>query len=173
MIWTSSDTNIARVSSSGDRGLVTGIKEGIVTITAVSVLDENIVETIEVNVLKASTLSVTESRNLNIFIRKALGHVGLFFVNGIFGYLTIIYFIKKKKDHVLLFISLGIGAFLSSTAELLQFIPVGRGPMIEDVIMNFIGYFIANIVLFFGIKYYPRIKKKFEERKLKKENIKT
>jgi uncharacterized protein YjdB len=172
MIWTSSNPEIARVASSGDSGLVTAIKEGNVIITATSVLDEEVSQTMEVNVLKASTLNVTEARNLNIFIRKALGHVGLFFINGIFGYLTIIYFIKNKKNHILLFISLGIGALLSSTAEILQFIPAGRGPMIEDVIMNFIGYFIANIVLFFGIKYYPRIKKKYEERKFKKENIK-
>ncbi len=149
LVWTSSDPTIASISSRGEYGLFVAKKMGNVTITAVSTMDNTVSATIEMTVIKASTLNQEQERDLYMFVRKSLGHYGLFFANGILGYLTIFYFLKGKKHHSrYLLVSLGIGLILSLTLEWLQFLAPGRSPLISDSIINFIGYLTANLIIF-------------------------
>jgi len=147
LVWTSSDSTIAHVSSRGEYGLFTAIKVGTVTITATSTMDDAVTATIEMHVLKASTLSPEQEEDMRAFVRKGLGHYFLFFANGLLGYLTMFYFLKDRRDWKHMLFSVLVGAVLSSFMEALQLLAPGRSPLLTDAIINFLGYLTANIIL--------------------------
>jgi len=161
LTWNSSDPSVASISSQGEYGLLTGLKVGMVTITATSVMDENISASVTINVLKASTLNAQQEEDLYMFVRKGLGHYSLFFLDGLLGYLTMFYFLKgKQKQTRYFFVSIGIGFILSLLLEALQLFANGRSPLVTDAIINFLGYLTASIVMYLIFYFVKRSKDK-------------
>lgn len=149
LVWSSSDEDVATISSRGEFGLLTAKKMGEVTISAHSTMDENVSASIQITVLKASTLNQEQEQTLYQFIRKGVGHFSLFFVDGILGYLTLYYFLKGQRRHgKYLLITLGMGLILAVALESLQFLAPGRSPLLSDAIINFLGYLFASLMLF-------------------------
>ena len=145
LIWTSSNPDIASVSSAGDTGLLVGQFSGTVTITATSVMDDTIVSTISIEILPATLFS-----NFSQFVRKGIGHFSLNFLNGILGFLTFYVYIDPKKMKYL-WVSIAVGVPLSMFHEALQFLAPGRTPTWMDAFYNTSGYLAAQLfmVLFF------------------------
>ena len=95
--------------------------------------------------------------DIKLFIRKAIGHFGLFLVLGIFAAMTYYLFIKNKL--LSLIISIVVGLITAGLSELFQGIPVGRAPSFTDVLIDYAGYMIA-VLLFSLIFYLPYYIKK-------------
>ena len=97
--------------------------------------------------------------DIRYFIRKVIGHFGIFLVLGVFSCLTYYLFLKRK---LLSFIIIILAGFLTAgVSEILQAIPEGRGPSFNDVLIDYVGYLIAVVVfsLIFYLPYYIKRKK--------------
>ena len=70
--------------------------------------------------------------------RKLVGHYGYNVLIGIFGFLTI-YLFKKQHGNICLVISIVLGVIIAISGELLQYIPMNRGPSYIDALFNFLG----------------------------------
>jgi VanZ family protein len=146
LIWTTSNSEMATVSSAGDTGLIVGKFSGTVTITATSVMDDSIVATISITVLPAPLFSPAQWAAFLQFVRKGIGHFSLNFVNGVLGFLTFYVYINPKKfKH--LWVSIGVGIPLSMVHEALQFLAPGRTPAWIDAFYNTSGYLTAQILM--------------------------
>jgi uncharacterized protein YjdB/VanZ family protein len=170
LIWSSSNPEIATVSSGGDVGVITPLKEGSVIITARSVMDESVFQTLEINILPPPLLTPDQWTQLYIFVRKGIGHFALNFINGFLGFLTFYaYFTDKKLQYFWLSISVGI--VLSTVAEGLQFFAPGRSPTWTDVVYNNTGYLSASLMMLGFIWFLNWNKKISDETKKHKKNL--
>lgn len=146
--FSSSDPLIARVSTSGLNGVVLGLKEGVVTITGKSDSNPEVQSSITVRVIPTPFINDSNFDDFQGFIRKALGHYFLFFVDGIFGFWTFFLFLKDKKLKWTIIISLGVGLFMASLSEIIQtFIPLRAGRF-SDVVIDFAGYLTATLLCY-------------------------
>ena len=74
------------------------------------------------------TLSPDQVDLIGLLIRKLIGHLGIFAVDGWFGFLMFYHFLKTKTriSHALIF-SLGIMLLIAFTSEGMQFLVPDRG----------------------------------------------
>ena len=91
-------------------------------------------------------LSQGEIDGIHQFIRKAIGHFGIFFVDGIFGYLTFSRFLSFERKYNLL-LALGVGLFIASLSEIIQLFAPERGPSVLDVMLDFSGYLLGVLLV--------------------------
>jgi VanZ family protein len=147
LVWTSSNDNLAQITSSGDYGTLVANQEGTVTISAYSVMDESIEATITIRVLKPNLFTDQQYADFAAFFRKAVGHFLLFGVNGAFGYWTFYLWFNPKKQPWYVGLSLGVGLFASITSELLQAITPQRTSTVLDMVLNFTGYMTITMIL--------------------------
>ena len=141
-IFIKSFENSEQSSNTSDQ--VTDIIVG--TIDGITPGDESITDKFDINDIK-------------IFVRKAIGHFGIFLLLGIFSCLTYYYFINKKLISMIIIIV--IGFITSLISEGIQTIPEGRGPSISDVFLNYAGYAISIVIvgLILYLPYYIKNKK--------------
>lgn len=85
---------------------------------------------------------------LDTIVRKLIGHFGLFFIDGVFAYLTFVSFVKAKKSWIPLVISLSVTLVFSFTSELLQLFASGRAMMLTDVIFNYAGAYTGIMLVY-------------------------
>jgi len=98
---------------------------------------------------------------LLFFIRKAVGHFGLFLVTGIFAFMVLMIFnIFKIRNKILqILISLAFGPLLAYTTELIQKLTPSRTYSLDDVKLDSYGYLTGLLIvfiiylIFIGIKY--------------------
>jgi VanZ family protein len=147
LVWTSSNDNLAQITSSGDYGTLVANQEGTVTISAYSVMDESIEATITIRVLKPNLFTDQQYADFAAFFRKAVGHFLLFGVNGAFGYWTFYLWFNPKKQPWYVGLSLGVGLIASITSEVLQSITPQRTSTVVDMVLNFTGYLTITIIL--------------------------
>ncbi len=97
--------------------------------------------------------------DIRYFIRKAIGHFGIFLVLGVFASLTYYLFIKRKL--VSCIITIIVGFVTAGLSEILQGIPADRGPSFNDVLIDYAGYMIAVLLfsLIFYLPYYIKRRK--------------
>ena len=98
-------------------------------------------------------------KDIKLFIRKAIGHFGIFLVLGIFSCLTYYYFIRNKTYAVVFTIIAGI--FTAIISELLQAIPSDRNPSFNDILIDFSGYLLSIIII--GLIIYLPMYIKFKK----------
>jgi|LakMenE01Jun11ns_1017448.scaffolds.fasta_scaffold9938928_2 uncharacterized protein YjdB/VanZ family protein len=154
LVWSSSNNDVAHISSSGDYGTLVAISEGTITITASSVMDEDVQATLNIRILKPNLFTDQEYTEFATFFRKAIGHFLLFGVNGTLGYWTFYLFLNPKKQPWYVGVSLGLGLFMSITSEMLQAITPQRTSTVLDMILNFTGYFMATFLLWTFVFIY-------------------
>lgn len=147
--YTSSDSSIARVSPGNINATVVGISPGTVTISAVSRADDSVTATITLTITPATLINDSNFGDFQGFIRKAVGHFLLFFVDGVFGFWTFYLFLKDKNKRLSLTIlfSLGVGLFFAGLSEFIQLLVPGRAGLFLDVVIDFSGYLVATLVL--------------------------
>jgi uncharacterized protein YjdB len=145
IIYASSDSSIAKISSDGT---VEALKGGKVTITVSTSYDgETTSETFELTV-EPLTLKDT-MQNFYYTIRKSIGHFGAFLVLGFLGTLTYYIIFRKKFTGKLLacVVSFISGFAIAGITEILQlpYFTEGRYCSFDDVILDFSGYCTAAI----------------------------
>ena len=97
--------------------------------------------------------------DIKLFIRKAVGHFGLFLVLGVFAVATYYLFIKNRLlSHI---ISIIVGFVTAGLSEIVQGIPADRAPSFTDVLIDYAGYMIAVLLfsLIFYLPYYIKRRK--------------
>lgn len=91
-----------------------------------------------------------------MLIRKIIGHFGLFLFSSLFGVLSIICYKPniKRKSYALI-ITFLIGVALGIFTEVIQMFQEGRGPAIEDTLIDILGYTIPVVIygIYLIIKY--------------------
>jgi len=103
---------------------------------------------ITIKILTFFRINLTNAQlsNLHVFIRKALGHFGIFLLDGIFGYLSVYYFTKFSPKTK--FVSaLGLGVFIAGLSEIIQMLAPERGPSFSDVLIDFAGFFVGVVFI--------------------------
>jgi len=160
LFWSSSDDRIATVSSKGDYAQVLGLRSGNVTITAVSKMDESITAQIELEILKAAVLTPNDRAELNNFIRKALGHFALFFVDGVMAFIVFQMLLPNLFLSKKILLSLGLGTFVASLSEIFQLVTEGRSGKFVDVLLDCFGFFSAVFLSLLVVHLQKRHQKK-------------
>ena len=113
-----------------------------------------------VNTVRPGTVTPENYNAFATFIRKSLGHFGLFVVSGIFSSLAIYYIFKDFKwiKHFLNAIfALSFGLIIAMTTEIIQLNVPERSGEFTDVLIDYGGYllgvFLVGLVLFLVIRY--------------------
>ncbi|MBR2891860.1 MAG: Ig-like domain-containing protein [Bacilli bacterium] len=89
------------------------------------------------------------TNNFKFFIRKAIGHFGLFFVTGVFASIALLFmncFKIRNKIFALLY-TLGFGIFLAFSTEYMQKTDPSRYCSFSDILLDCYGYFSAFIII--------------------------
>ena len=117
-----------------------------------------------INTFKADTINETNINDFSSFIRKFVGHFSLFLVSGILTTLSIkfIYFDLELKFAKFMIISCISGLFLAILTEFIQLFVPGRSGEMMDVLIDFLGYFLATLIICL-IAYILRLKSPKEE----------
>lgn len=129
--------------------LLTGLIIGIVVILTEALLPANIskIQSDAVtSVVKPIEHAEKLNMPLNLYVRKAIGHFGAFFLLGICAIGYFLFCFKRVESSFL--ICLLIGLFVSVGSELLQMIPEGRVCTISDMVLDFFGFFISSSIIF-------------------------
>lgn len=139
---------------------VKALENGETSTTSSNQVTDIIVDTID-SILPGEE-SITDKFNIDdikFFIRKAIGHFGIFLLLGIFSTLTYFYFINKKIFSIIITIIVGI--ITAALSELFQAIPSDRNPSFTDILIDCSGYFIASISLglIIYLSYYLKLNK--------------
>ena len=145
VIYTSSDSSVAKISSDGT---IEALKGGTVTITVSTSYDgETTSESFELTV-DPLTLKDT-MQDFYYTIRKSIGHFAAFFALGFLGALTYYIIFNKKFTGKLLacVVSLSSGFAIACITEILQlpYFTEGRYCSFDDVILDFSGYCTSAI----------------------------
>ncbi len=113
-----------------------------------------------VNTVRPGTVTPENYNAFAAFIRKSLGHFGLFVVSGIFSSLAIYYIFKDFKwiKHFLNTIfALSFGLIVAMTTEIIQLSVPERSGEFTDVLIDYCGYllgaFLVGLVLFLAIRH--------------------
>ena len=101
--------------------------------------------------------------NYRYFIRKAIGHFGLFFVTGIFACISLLFLncFKIKNKYVTIALTLVFGIFLAFTTEYMQKTDPTRYFAVKDILLDCYGYLSAFFLIFiiYLIKLFRNRKK--------------
>ena len=103
-----------------------------------------------INSIFPNTITPSNHDAFASFIRKAVGHFGLFMVSGSLTSLAIYLALgplKKFKYWVLMIMSLGFGLFMGMLTEIIQLNVDGRSGEFTDVLIDFSGYLLGFLII--------------------------
>ena len=133
-------------------------KEGTTEITFTSNIVNTLVRKTSINVVKAGAIGKEDIENLNLNIRKSVGHAALFGLTQIFTFLAFYMFLYDIKIWQITALSLECGVLLAIVSELIQhFIPLRSGTPL-DALIDIIGV-IVGLALVLSITLIIRHKK--------------
>lgn len=103
---------------------------------------------IKVITLENKQSTAYSNKQISKFVSKIMGHMGLFFIEGLLA----IWFIMNHKiqsfNKVLsLFAYVSIGLFIGLLTEFIQIFLEGRNPSFKDVGIDFSGYLIGGLIM--------------------------
>lgn len=111
---------------------------------------------------KESVLERYSYSEISNFVRKGIGHFGLFAFMGIFAAMTYIFFIKKMNIRlIVIFLS---GFIIAGISEIIQIFAESRGPAFLDVLIDYSGYLISTGIII-GIMFIILKKRSKEDGK--------
>lgn len=108
--------------------------------------ESSFVTNIAIRVLNAITFNKInfEYDLIHLLIRKVIGHFSLFFLIGLFGYITYnLYFNSIKKAWI---VNLIVAIFIVVTSEGLQLLSRGRSCEFKDMIIDYSGCLLATLI---------------------------
>lgn len=124
----------------------------------------NIIKTI-LNAIHPNTINDGNASWWHGFIRKLVGHFGLFMVDGLITSWALYYLLEDititKKWWKKIIVSAAFGLFVASLTEMIQLVVPGRAGDIKDVLIDYAGYILGLgiIVLIYFLIYRHRLKK--------------
>ena len=146
------DTNISATSSNNDVVMVTNqgsnvtlglVEEGTSKITIQSSLVPSLNSITEVTVKKPGAINQNNYEDVNLSIRKSIGHALMFAITQAFTFLALYMFLPNKKWWLIAIISLEAGILLASISEIIQFfIPLRSGTFV-DVLIDLSGVIVG------------------------------
>lgn len=100
-------------------------------------------------ILKFLNINLNEIQleNIHAFIRKAVGHFGIFMVSGIFGWLSARAWLNTSLT-VKFSLTMGIGILIGSLSEIIQIFASNRGPSFGDVVIDSLGFFVGIVIVY-------------------------
>ena len=104
-----------------------------------------------INSIAPNSQIVQDQEKLHHIVRKVFGHFLLFGGSGLFTTLTLMFsgdIFKNRKIETLLFSS-SIGLTIATISELIQIITPGRAGMFTDILIDFSGYLLFTILIYF------------------------
>ena len=112
-----------------------------------------------IKVIFPNSYIAMDEEYLHGFIRKLFGHFLLFGVSGTLTTMALlanIMTITKKKMFVYGGISIGFGFLLALLSEFIQSFTPGRAGMFTDVLIDFSGYLLFAVFVFFLLFVFSR-----------------
>ena len=103
---------------------------------------------------------VQDQDKLHHIVRKVFGHFLFFGASGLFTTLTLLFsgdVYKKRKMETIIF-SLSIGATIAAISEFIQIFTPGRAGMFTDILIDFSGYFLFTIIIYFVLFFINKSK---------------
>lgn len=157
--YESGDTSILVIDNNG---LIRTLEKGETYIKVSLDYDSKHLEKIiKVNVTRQPYIRDLDT--FSYFVRKLVGHFGLFLAMSLFGTLTYLMFIKKK--YLAYPISIGVSFILASSSEIIQIFAGNRGPSFKDVGIDMLGASIPFLIILVidMIIYLHKTKKSIKE----------
>ena len=157
-----SDESVVTYTNQGNNIVLDFKKEGNVEVTIASSLVPTLTDKTEIKVMQAGAIDEDNYEDVNLSIRKSIGHATMFGITQIFTFLALYMFLyDKKKWWLIALISLGAGILLASVSELIQFfIPLRSGTFV-DVLVDSAGV-VVGLALVIGVLWlikYIKIRK--------------
>ena len=111
-----------------------------------------------INSLSENAINDSNIGDFTYFVRKLVGHFGLFAVSGLFTSWSFYLWIKPQtwyKPYRCIYMSLGFGFSLALLTELIQLFVPGRSGEFTDSLIDFFGYILTTgiIVLIALVQY--------------------
>ena len=163
-----SNEEIAGYTNQGDNIILEFKQEGSVLITITSNIVPSLINETEVTVIKAGAIDKESIENVNLSIRKSIGHAMMFGITQVFTFLALFMFFPERKWWITALISLGAGILLASLSETIQFFIPLRSGTFKDVLIDLSGVIpglVITIGVLFLIKYIKNKKEKPSDRK--------
>lgn len=165
---TCNDEEAFRISNNNSSSItIIANKVGNFTLTISSVANPDIKQTINIEIEAKQLINDLNFDDFHSFIRKFAGHLSLFLVTAIFGFLFFYTFFKEEK-HKYIFglpITLLLGFMVAGISEWIQYYVPTRSGLFSDVLIDFLGYSVGTIlslliylIIYFIIRYI--VKKK-------------
>ena len=113
-----------------------------------------------INTIAPNSSIAQDQDKLHHVVRKIFGHFLLFGGSGLFSTLTLVFsgdVFKNRKIETILF-SLSIGLTVATISELIQIITPGRAGMVTDILIDFSGYFLFTIIIYFVLFFINKSK---------------
>ncbi len=104
------------------------------------------------------TLSDLMINELHLWVRKLIGHFGMFLVDGFLAYFALFFGVKKKTIHLFL-LTVGFGIFVAAFSEVAQLFTPDRAGLFLDVVIDLIGFSIGSLAALF-LSQWKRYKPK-------------
>ena len=113
---------------------------------------QSVVEVAEdvVNTVRPETITPENHDSFASFIRKAIGHFGLFVVSGLLTPLALYLSLSPfswAKHYINVMFSLAVGLFMGILTESIQLTVPGRSGEIKDVLIDFSGYLLGTLII--------------------------
>lgn len=155
--YKSSNENVITI---GPDGVMSALKVGKATISVIYTDKYSVSEpfVIELQFVVEKQPLINDIQEFSNYIRKALGHFGVFFVLAIASFLTYILFFKEKQWIYSIPLHFFSGYMIALISEFIQLYVPGRGGCYRDVRIDYSGFILASIIAFsilaliYGIK---------------------
>lgn len=105
-----------------------------------------------------SITNKVDIEDIKVWVRKGIGHFGVFALLGIFTTLTYYFFIKKQ--YLSIIITILSGLLTAILSECIQLFSEGRVGSFADVILDFGGFIITFLITEVIIILFEKYKKK-------------
>ena len=136
---TSSNNEVVTCYNQGNSVTLEIKKEGTAEITITSNIVPSLSDTTQITVKPAGAINKENYEDVNLTIRKSIGHALLFAITQVFTFLAFYMFLPNMKWWQVTLISLATGLLIASISELIQFfIPLRSGKFI-DVLIDMAG----------------------------------
>ena len=140
-------------------------KIGDFTLVIKSLSNPTLTKELKVSVTAKQAINEDNFSDFHDFMRKFSGHMLLFLVTTVFGFLYFYYFFDDKKHRFLfaLCLALGVSLFVAGLSEFIQLLVPGRSGTFMDVGIDFLGAVIGMIIvsgIYWLIYWIKSLKKK-------------
>ena len=104
-----------------------------------------------INGIKPGTITDANYGSFAGFVRKAIGHLGLFMVSGLLSTLAlhlVLNMFKWAKYYLQIIMALAFGLTIAIITEIIQLNVPGRSGELRDVLIDYSGYILGFSIIF-------------------------